>query len=587
MSHSVFPRDVEDVVLRLSEDIATPRALTVAILTRYGEWDQLASLAVDPMQYIDPHRYKIDAAVTSFLRKCKDLPTSVDRKQAAVANFWLGERSCARTNLRLQPFLNGSYPIEDEGIYSFVEQVRKIVAEILGPCPDLIEGRHGPGSTFGDRGTLCTVPDKMSSRPTLTHGAIPYLFQWSGTQWATACCASSVPTDEDEYEINGPFVDNGERYRPPVGLPTVQREPEFVPGNRFTTVAKDATKDRGIAIEPSINLFYQLGYGDVLKRRLRRAGLDLLHAQEIHRRVAREASVREHFATLDLSNASDTVSNSLVKLLLPRRWYECLTALRSPKTLLDGKWVVLEKYSSMGNGFTFELETLIFASLAKACLDRDGLPSELGYDLFVFGDDIIVPTASAENVKAVLRYFGMTLNEAKSFTSGPFRESCGGDYFRGVNVRPFFLKELPYEPQHYIAMANGIRRMGQKDLYPDDTYDFVRRAWFRVLDALPSTIRALRGPSGLGDIVIHDHPERWSTRWRNSIRYLRCYRPAKYRKVQWNQFRPEVVLASATYGQGDGLPRRKPGEIVEVRDSGGVIPRDAVLGYKVAWVPYS
>jgi hypothetical protein len=577
MSQNGFQHDVETVVHRLCEDIATPRALTVSLLVRFGEWDQLASLKADPMKYNCPRRFKVDAAVTGILRKCQNLPTKVDRKAAAIANFWSGERDCTRTNLRLRPFLDGSYDLEDEGVFSFIERTRKIVADILGTCPDLIDGRHGPGSTFGDRGQLCTVPDKMSEHPTFTHGAWPFLFQWAGTQWASACCASSE------------FWDTGLGYVLVSDcLPTVQRDPKTVPGNRFTTVPKDSTKDRGIAIEPSVNLFYQLGYGDVLKRRLRSAGLDLQHAQETHRQIAREASIRGHFATLDLSNASDTISNSLVKLLLPKRWYECLTALRSPKTHIEGQWVWLEKFSSMGNGFTFELETLIFASLAKAAMESSDHLAVLGYDLHVYGDDIIVPTECAADVMAVLQYFGMTLNGTKSFVTGPFRESCGGDFFLGQNVRPYHLEELPYEPQHYIAMANGLRRMGLKDLYPDEAYDFVRRAWFSVLDAIPYDIRRCRGPSGLGDIVIHDSPDRWTTRWRDSIRYVRAYRPANHKKVKWEQFRPSVILACATYGQGDGQPSRKGRPAAAIQfDSGGVIPRDAVLGHKVAWVPYS
>lgn len=544
----VFPRDVEDVVLTLCKDIATPRALTVSLLVKAREWDQLVSLRTDPTWYTDPISFKGDAAITGLLKKVVNLPTTVDRVAVAKDNFWKGERQCASTNIRLLPYLDGGYNHPaDEGVYQFIEKARKIAARILGPCPDLIDGKFGPGATFGDRGQYTTVPDKMSSRPTLTTGAIWFLPQWAGTQWATACCAGST-------------------------------DPIFIRGNRFTTVPKDCTKDRGIAVEPSINLFFQLGYGALLKSRLKRAGLDMKKAQDIHRQVACEASIRGHFATLDLSNASDTIAYSLVELLLPPRWFECLTALRSPYTQIDGHWVKLEKFSSMGNGFTFELETILFLTLCEAALESLGLPCEPGIDLFVYGDDIIVPTDSAAAVKAVLQYFGMAINETKSFVDGPFRESCGGDFFRGVSVRPYHLEELPYEPQHYIAMANGLRRMGSRHDYPDDLHHFARRAWFCVLDALPSHIRRLRGPEALGDLVIYDHQSRWITRTKHCIRYVQCYRPARYRKVAYQLFRSEVVLACATYGtEGGG---RKG-------NAGSLVPRDSVLGYKVGWVPYS
>jgi len=247
-------------------------------------------------------------------------------------------------------------------------------------------------------------------------------------------------------------------------------------------------------------------------------------------------------------------------------------------TLIDKKWVYLEKFSSMGNGFTFELETLLFLALSMATMESLGLENQPGRDLHVYGDDIIVPTECAANVKAVLRYFGMAINETKSFVEGPFRESCGGDFFEGVDVRPYQLKELPFEPQHWIAMANGIRRMGHKHNDPDDMHFFARRAWFRVLDALPSHIRRLRGPRDLGDLVIHDHQQWWQTRTQHCIRYVNCYRPARYRKVAYSLFQAEVVLACATYGtEGGG---RKG-------NAGSLVPRDSILGYKVGWVPYS
>lgn len=544
MPKYAIPRDVVDIVLAFCEGLASPVSLSVAILVRYGEWDQLASMQVDPLQYNCSERYFADVSAVSFLRKCKDLPTTIDRKAKALENFYAGERDCFRTNLRLSHYLDSQL---NAGASDVVERVivsaRKKIASILGPFPDLAEGRFGPGATYGDRGQLTTVPDKMSSRPTLTSAALPFLFPWSGTAWASACASA-------------------------------ENRPEFVKGNRFTTVPKDCTKDRGIAVEPSINLFYQLGMGQLIRRRLRRAGLDLRIGQDIHKQVACEASIRGHLATIDLSNASDTVCSNLVRLLLPHRWYECLSALRSPCTYVEGRWVRLEKFSSMGNGYTFELETLIFLCLSIAAIQvDDGGDPIVGHDVFAFGDDIIVPDESCKNVIAVLQYFGMTTNERKTFISGPFRESCGGDYFRGVNVRPYFLKEFPSEPQHFIAMANGIRRLAHSEHCPPYRDYLIRRAWFRIMDAIPSDIRRLRGPQDLGDLVIHDAKDRWSLRVRNCIRYIQVYRPARFRVIGWAHFKPDVVLATALYGVGDGLR--------------GITPRNAVIGFKKGWVPFS
>jgi hypothetical protein len=555
MEHHALPGSLEDIVLAICEGLAVPRACTVAILCRYGEWDQLANLATDPSKYLDSEEYWAAVQATDLLRKCADLETTVDRKAAAVKGFYAAEALCFRANYRLSGYLDmGDLTLQSSDIAErLIVRARKRIADVLGRCPDLLQGRFGPGSTYGDTGVLTTVPDKMTSRPTITRDAIPYLFQWSGTAWATACAGRS-------------------------------REPEFVPGNRFTTVPKDCRKDRGIAVEPSVNLFYQLAFGQVLKGRLRAAGLDLLHAQDIHRQVVCEASIRGDSGTIDLSSASDTVSYNLVKLLLPTRWFEALSALRSPKTLVEKRWVWLEKFSSMGNGYTFELETLIFASLVSAVMEESQDLPVWGQNVHTFGDDIIVPTSHYSNVCAALRFFGMVVNEEKSFGSGPFRESCGGDFFAGVGVRPYQMKEFPSEPQQYVAMANGLRRSAfQAGASSGLRFTALRRAWFRVLDALPSDIRRLRGPEGLGDLVIHDGEDRWNVRWRHSIRYIRVYRPARFSRVGWEHFWPDVVLACAVYGTGDGA-LGPPGNRSEPL---GVTPRDAVTGYKIGWVPFS
>lgn len=531
-------RDVKDVVLRLLEDLDSSRALTVATLLKYSEWDQLARLDIDPKHYLDAHSFWLDRQATDILRKYKDMPTSLDREAEARKLFYACEAECFRTNRRLFPLVERvKNPFDTEGVLPFVRKVRQIIAGWLGPCPDVVEGRFGPGATFVDRGGRTTVPHKMSSEPALTPGAWPFLIQWSGTLWASACASSG-------------------------------KGPQFVNGNRFATVPKDSKRLRTIAIEPSVNVFYQLGYGRVIRNRLGRQGIHLDIAQETHRRKACEASTEGHLATIDLSNASDTVSKALVELLLPDRWFSVLEDLRSKKTLIDGRWVVLEKFSSMGNGFTFELETLIFLAIAHAVCDT----YRLGDDVLAFGDDIIVPSSHSKAVISALKFFGMSVNTSKSFVDGPFRESCGGDYFLGTDVRPFYLKEEPNEPQHFIAFANGLRRSANGRLSRDYA---VHRAWLSALSRIPADIRKLRGPKDLGDIVIHEDASegRWRTHRKAGVRFIQCYKPARYRKVSWREFAPDVVLAAAVYGQRWG--------------GGWLIPRDSVSGYRKGWVPFS
>lgn len=540
-------REVSTVALALCDGLSGPRSADIKRCIVERRWDDLISIKINPCDYSSAESYFSDVACVSFLRKYEPLPTTVDRKKVAVDGFFEAELSCYRTNQRLLPFIFNTYGKEDEALMDFFHLLRKEVVNIIGDRPPgNPTGRFGPGSTYGDRGRLTTIPDKMSSSPTFTRDAWPFLFPWASTLWGKACASRS-------------------------GSPTK------VKGNRFTTVPKDCTKDRGICIGPSINLFFQLGYGRCLRDRLAASGIDLNHAQEVHRQVARDSSISGAYATIDLHQASDSISTALVKLCFPHRWHEPLFDLREPITsiVVDGenKDVVLEKFSAMGNGYTFELETVLFLAVCRTVYVMRGHKPLNGKNVHVFGDDIIVKTELAEDVIAALRFLGLETNKSKTFVSGPFRESCGGDYFNGVDVRPYFQKELPCEPQHYIAMANGLRRMVFTNSFAWGRGPSIHRAWFRVLDFIPGPIRRLRGPKDLGDLCIHDDCEFWQTRTRSSIRYIRVYRPSKYRKVSWGHFDTDVVLAGACYG----LPW----------NDGYIIPRDSVAGYKQGWVAYS
>lgn len=546
MKNDALPSEVARMVSRLLEDLGTKVSLDIRRKLVEGDFEGILGVDLDPRDYSCSSDYAADAAAVGILRKYENLPTEIDKRKAAIEKWWLGERDCYMANERLTRYLpeHAACVDRDPLVERIILSARKVIRDWIGPKPDdLAIGRFGKGSTFLDKAGKSTVPHKMSSIPALTHGAIWFLPQWLGTQWG----ASSA---QHHGELS------------------------YVQGNRYSTAPKNGKTYRSIACEPSINMFYQLALGRQLRSRLHRRGhWDLDRAQELHRQVAESSSVTREFATLDLSNASDTVCKNLVKILMPPSWYDQLSGLRSPKTLIDGKWVVLEKFSSMGNGFTFELETLIFAALSVVVTRECGGRGWLGRDVFVFGDDIIVKNNYARPLKSVLGFFGFTLNEEKSFYGDEsFRESCGGDYFAGKPVRPYFLKEEPNGPQDYIAIANGLSALRERLALAG--VDLSRRSWFSVLDCIPTKVRSCRGPSGLGDVVIHDDLEHWTSRWRSSIRYLRVFRPWKHRKVLYQCFEPDVILACATYGCGGSR-------------LGGVIPRDGILSYKVGWMAYS
>lgn len=302
--------------------------------------------------------------------------------------------------------------------------------------------------------------------------------------------------------------------------------------------------DRSIAIEPSGNVYFQLALGSAIRARLRRSGLDLDNAHLNHRKMAQESSVDGRFATLDLSNASDTLCKNLVKVLLrDTPWLERLEDLRSPKTLVDGKWVVLEKFSSMGNGYTFELETLVFLGICAECLKLSGIQPLLGVNLTIFGDDIIIPTECVRLVTSALAWCGFTTNSSKSFSTGYFRESCGGDYYDGDPVRGVYVKSrLARDPAGVFTAYNGLVR------FESDVEVSLSSVKNYLLSLLPDRLILGCSPR-LGDRGLHDLPHRF--RWEDGIRWVKTVRFHQPRVIPWHFFDEDVQLACRISGVGN------------------------------------
>jgi hypothetical protein len=155
-------------------------------------------------------------------------------------------------------------------------------------------------------------------------------------------------------------------------------------------------------------------------------------------------------ATVDLSSASDTIASELVWLLLPFEWASLLDVARTEYSLIDDQEVRLSKFSSMGNGYTFELESLIFLALARASGDDSAV---------AFGDDIILKRSAYPLLKQALDFLGFNVNPKKTFLAGRFFESCGYDYHDGMMIRPFYLKGNYHDySTATIRIANKIRR---------------------------------------------------------------------------------------------------------------------------------
>lgn len=574
----------------LCQDMDRARALTIWLLASNCEWDQLVSLRCDPSEYVDLNQssfmifnckdfplnnrgFRYDYQITELLRKCADLPVKADPKRAAIDSFWAAEDLCATTNKRMydlhKQIINPLYRKPQSAVWiRLVDNLQNSVKQILGGLPEELLPKFSSGSTFDDRRYIF-VQDKMSNRPTSTYEAYTVIEpSWVKTWWCKSLCSES----------------------PNRSLP------KFVLGNRFTTVPKTALTDRGICVEPSLNVTHQLSVGRVIRKRLRRFGIDLKHGQAFHRKLVEEASSALDLGTIDLSSASDTVSLEFVRLALAKtpEWLDLLETLRSPFTKIEGKWHRNHKFSSMGNGFTFELETLLFYALGVA------LCNAMNYNwriLTVYGDDIIIDSPMAEHMTKVLRFFGFKINATKTYVNNiPFRESCGADFYKGQPVRGHYIEFLPKEPTDWIKLANGLRRMARSDTAISDNLCDYHRSWVDCVGRLPKSLQKVRGPEHLGDVVLHDPSWRLRARVKNEHgrSFIKAVIPqfnerdySSYDRVFWNR---GAILGAALggflLGQGDthnklddGTWKTVPGRMLRARSE--------PVGYQTKWIEFT
>lgn len=417
---------------------------------------------------------KTDYLRSQFLTKfvSPDTDPASWRKQRAI-NKWLAtERENEATNDRLL-ITPGEYNILPRvRLDRFVEWTQRLIETTIGdvtPWESLIGTFSGGASTSRAR--------------TNSHPAKKYVGKAHVTRDAL------VLFEDLLEEMPGWNFD--------LGLQT-----EVVTGNVMFTVPKNAEIDRVACKEPDLNMFMQKGVGGEIRRCLKRVGIDL-NDQSINQRLAREGSVTKKLATLDLSSASDSVSFGLVQLLMPPVWFSVLASLRCEYTEIDGHVHRNEMFSSMGNGFTFELESLLFYALARATAYHTGVSGVIS----VYGDDIICPSEMAQDLAFVLQFFGFSVNPEKSYWTGDFRESCGGHYLDGFDVTPFYLRKPIERLTDLIHVANSVREWAGLNAYgildPE-----VEEIWLWLKGYIPPVLWGGRDCSFKYSLVTPDFPRK-------------------------------------------------------------------------------
>lgn len=403
------------------------------------------------LEEVDPLNtdFRVQHLKNELLTKlCTTDGNSADERRSLAIKKWLGmEERNRKTNIRL---------LVDEADFGFAtsEQIltfaAKVVADVIGS----------------------EVPEDIFSSSMFTNGASTRVKR--GPTAIAQKFMGKADATPSAWELFQPELLQSDIWAASFG-----DEPNFVQGSVLFTVPKNSDIDRVAAKEPELNMYLQRGVGNHFRACLKKKGINL-DDQTRNQRLAKLGSKEGFLATLDLSSASDLVSSQLVCRLLPTSWFVLLDSVRVQRTLIDGEWHELHMFSSMGNGFTFELESLLFFAISCSLCYHLGVRGTIS----VYGDDIIVPSKAAPAFSRVFHFLGFLLNQKKSFWRGGFRESCGKHWFTGIDVTPFYVREPIHHQARLIHFLNRFRAWCSypaEDMVDPSFSDFFVR-WAKVVD---------------------------------------------------------------------------------------------------------
>lgn len=250
------------------------------------------------------------------------------------------------------------------------------------------------------------------------------------------------------------------------------------PPSRVLAVPKDARKPRLIAAEPIAHMWGQQNLRRYLEENIARLVGDFINfkSQSLSQEMARRGSVDGSLATVDLSSASDRLSTWTVERAF-RRAPQLLSAIHSVRT----RWYRItnvdgtvdhdrfNKILSQGTAITFPLQSLVFLlaciSLAEGSSWKEKLDVCRG-KVRTFGDDIVIPSHWYADLELLLTTLELKVNAEKSFHTGFFRESCGGDFYRGYDVTPVKITRLdPTSPAGLQSIRDTSNNLFRKGLW--------------------------------------------------------------------------------------------------------------------------
>lgn len=425
--------------------------------------------SVEPYADMTVREFAMQSLRKSLIKKFHNNETSAERDNAALAKFIESNEACK------------AYRSDDQTVSELmwiaIGEAKSFLDRFCHPHGDplLLLGKIERGCGFGSGANIGAKTGdpygKLAiSDLTYTDPALLMLFQQS-----VRC--SEVWAEQEHFRSQNYTT-------------------RMVQGSKLSFVPKTGEISRTICTEPILNMYFQKGIASVLEKRLNGVlGIDLAKQPDKNRLLSRIGSVTGEFGTIDLSSASDSMSLTLVREWFPDhivRWLE-LTRCKQTRTK-TGDVIDLHMVSSMGNAYTFPLQTLFFSSLvvgAYRALDidilypnrqawtRDKDTQKLSFtastvgNFAVFGDDIIVKRQAYKLVSDLLRYCGFTVNHDKSFNEGLFRESCGHDYYRGHNVRGVYIKKLLDDCDYYSAYNRLTRWCATHEIYLSNLLEYL------------------------------------------------------------------------------------------------------------------
>jgi len=367
----------------------------------------------------------------------------IDPDAKALEKFLRTEHRCKRVNthFRVQRVMRARYSLEKASMRTYIARIfGNIDLRLIYDKCDF-----GPGASIGIHGIGTNLARKLTSPVwSVSPSAAKY---FKGAMWRNFHIAEYIlrKSDDSIFCLDKELFDS-----------RVEKRLEYCGYNKLLFVPKTAKCSRTIAVEPLGNSFVQKGVDTYLRERIKHvSGIDLTD-QTRNQALAFSGSLGGYdpYVTIDLSSASDSVSIELVRDILSPEWFAFLNDLRSPSYVLNGIEHPYQKFCSMGNGFCFPLETAIFLAACHAVCELSGSND----DFSVYGDDIIIRQSKALVLLELLKALGFEINPEKTFIYGPFRESCGEDYFEGKAVRPIILDERFDSIESLIKVHNQFYR---------------------------------------------------------------------------------------------------------------------------------